>query len=208
MTDKTRVAEMIPIKAQPSLIDPDSCKFQVDRTVYPGGPFFFKNREAAAGSPLIERIFRIEGVASVLVAEDVVTVGKAPSARWSDLMKPIGAAIRTQLLSPVPALLDKRIARRNGPRSDTEIREDVRSLLEDEVNPAVEGHGGKISLVDVKDGVVYITMSGGCQGCGAASVTLKQGVEVMLREQIPEIVQIIDATDHAAGKNPFYTPSK
>ena len=208
MTDTTRVASKITIKAQPSLVDPDSCKFQVDRPVHPGGPFFFKTKQAAAGSPLIERVFQIEGVANVLVAEDVVTVGKTPSASWSDIMKPIGAAIRTQLMSPVPALLGKRVARRNGPRSDAEIREDVQSLLEDEVNPAVEHHGGKISLVDVKDAVVYITMSGGCQGCGAASVTLKQGVEVMIREQIPEVVQIIDATDHASGKNPFYTPSK
>ncbi len=208
MADMTRVETLITIKAQPSLIDPESCKFQVDRSVHPGGPFFFKNREAASGSPLIERIFKIEGVANVLVVEDVVTVGKTPSASWSDIMKPIGAAIRTQLTSPVPAIVDHRVARRNGPRSDAEIREDVQSLLEDEVNPAVERHGGKISLVDVKDAVVYITMSGGCQGCGAASVTLTQGVEVMIREQIPEVVKIVDATDHAAGKNPFYTPAK
>ena len=208
MTDKTRVESMITIKAQPSLVDPDSCKFQVDRPVHPGGPFFFKNKQAAAGSPLIERVFQIEGVANVLVADDVVTVGKTPSASWPDIMKPIGAAIRIQLTSPVPAILDKRVARRNGPRSDAEIREDVQSLLEDEVNPSVQRHGGKISLVDVRGAVVYITMSGGCQGCGAASVTLKQGVEVMIREQIPEVVQIVDATDHASGKNPFYTPSK
>ncbi len=199
---------MITIKAQPSPADPDSCKFQVDRPVHPGGPFLFKNKQVAAGSPLIERVFRIEGVANVLVAEDVVTVGKTPSASWSDIMKPIGAAIRTQLVSPVPAILDQRVARRNGPRGDAEIREDVESLLEDEVNPSVGRHGGKISLVDVKDAVVYITMGGGCQGCGAASVTLKQGVEVMIREQIPEVVQIVDATDHASGTNPFYTPSK
>ncbi len=208
MTDTTRVESMITIKAQPSLVDPDSCKFQIDRPVHPGGPFFFKNKQAAAGSPLIERVFQVEGVANVLVAGDVVTVGKTPSASWSDIMKPIGLAIRTQMMSPVPAIIDKRVARRSGPRSDAEIREDVQSLLEDEVNPAVARHGGKISLLDVKGAVVYITMSGGCQGCGVASVTLKQGVEVMIREQIPEVVQIVDATDHAAGRNPFYTPNK
>lgn len=208
MTGKIRVAEKITIKAQPSLVDPDSCRFQIDRLVHPGGPFFFKDKQASAGSPLIERVFQIEGVASVLVAEDVVAVGKTQSASWSELVNPIGAAIRTQLMSPVPAILGKCVARRNGPRSEAEIREDVQSLLEDEVNPAVERHGGKISLVDVKGAVVYIRMSGGCQGCGAASVTLKQGVEVMIREQIPEVVQIVDATDHAAGEAPFYAPSK
>ncbi|MFQ5890682.1 MAG: hypothetical protein ACE5JR_11600 [Gemmatimonadota bacterium] len=80
-----------------------------------------------------------------------MSVGKTASAGWSDLMRPIGAAIRTQPTPPVPAILDKRAARRNGPRGEAEIREDVRSLLEDEVDPAVERHGGRISLVDATD---------------------------------------------------------
>jgi Fe/S biogenesis protein NfuA len=65
-----------------------------------------------------------------------------------------------------------------------------------------------VSLLDVKDNTVYLQMGGGCQGCGAADVTLRQGVERMIREEVPEVLEIIDLTDHAAGQNPYYTASK
>lgn len=80
----------------------------------------------------------------------------------------------------------------------------VRQVLETRVNPAVASHGGEISLVDVDGDIVYLELGGGCQGCGMARVTLKQGVEKMLKEAIPEIRGIVDITDHAAGANPYY----
>ena len=85
-----------------------------------------------------------------------------------------------------------------------EMAERVRHVLETRVNPAVASHGGQISLVDVDDADVYLELGGGCQGCGMARVTLKQGVEKMLREAIPDIGEIHDVTDHAAGTNPYY----
>ena len=81
-------------------------------------------------------------------------------------------------------------------------------MLDTAINPAVAGHGGMVSLLDVKDNTVYLQMGGGCQGCGAADVTLRQGVERMIREEVPEVLEIIDLTDHAAGQNPYYTASK
>jgi len=65
-----------------------------------------------------------------------------------------------------------------------------------------------VSVVDVKDDMVYLQMGGGCQGCGMADVTLKQGIEMMIREEVPELVDIIDVTDHAAGQNPYFGASK
>jgi len=87
-----------------------------------------------------------------------------------------------------------------------DLAERVKQVLERRVNPAVAAHGGEIHLVDIEDDVVYIEMSGGCQGCGLAAVTLKQGVEKMLREEIPEIAGVVDATNHARGTNPYYQP--
>ncbi len=84
------------------------------------------------------------------------------------------------------------------------MAERVRHVLETQVNPGVASHGGRISLVNVDGNDVYLELGGGCQGCGMARVTLKQGVERMLREAIPDIGQVIDATDHAAGANPYY----
>jgi len=84
----------------------------------------------------------------------------------------------------------------------------VQELIDSTINPAVAGHGGFVQLVDVKDKKVYIQMGGGCQGCGAADVTLKAGIERLIKEELPEIEEVLDSTDHASGTNPYYTPSK
>jgi len=84
----------------------------------------------------------------------------------------------------------------------------VKELFEKEINPAVSAHGGFFTLIDIKDNNVYVQLGGGCQGCGMASVTLKQGVESRLREVMPEMIALIDTTDHASGTNPYYREGK
>lgn len=83
----------------------------------------------------------------------------------------------------------------------------VQNVIEQQINPAVASHGGYVSLIDVKDNVVFLEMGGGCQGCGQANVTLKQGIEVMIKEAVPEVEEIFDITEHADGKNPYYQSS-
>tara|TARA_B100002003_G_scaffold54518_1_gene50000 strand:- start:15 stop:734 length:720 start_codon:yes stop_codon:yes gene_type:complete len=87
------------------------------------------------------------------------------------------------------------------------VEEQIRHVLDEEVNPMVASHGGVVSLLEVKDQNAYLEFGGGCQGCGMIDVTLKQGVEVMIKAQIPEIEAIYDVTDHAEGTNPYYQPS-
>ena len=87
--------------------------------------------------------------------------------------------------------------------ADDQIYEFAAQLLERDINPAVARHGGKVELLDVQDGVAVVRMLGGCQGCGMASVTLKQGVENAFK-QIPGVVGLKDVTDHAAGTKPYY----
>lgn len=84
----------------------------------------------------------------------------------------------------------------------------VMSILDEQINPSIAGHGGRADLVSVDGDVVYLRLSGGCQGCGMASVTLSQGIEVALRDEIPEITRVIDVTDHANGANPYYEAAK
>jgi Fe-S cluster biogenesis protein NfuA len=86
------------------------------------------------------------------------------------------------------------------------MRRQVLRILNDKINPSVASHGGKIELIDVVNDIVYIKMSGGCQGCAASSVTLKQGVERTLKDELPDIMDVVDVTDHHSGKNPFYRP--
>jgi Fe/S biogenesis protein NfuA len=88
------------------------------------------------------------------------------------------------------------------------VAQAVQKVLDDDINPAVASHGGHVALLEVKDDVAYIQLGGGCQGCGMVDVTLKQGIEVRIREAVPAIKEIVDTTDHAGGKNPYYQPSK
>jgi Fe/S biogenesis protein NfuA len=89
-----------------------------------------------------------------------------------------------------------------------DLKSRVQDLIETMINPAVAGHGGFVELIDVQDNRVYLQMGGGCQGCGAADVTLKSGIERMIFEEVPEITEVLDVTDHASGSNPYYAPSK
>ena len=84
----------------------------------------------------------------------------------------------------------------------------VQELLDSQINPAVAQHGGHVQLMDVKDNTVYLLLGGGCQGCGMVDVTLKQGIEVLIKEALPEIEHVVDTTDHAGGTNPYYEPAK
>ncbi len=194
----------ITIRAETSLADRDSCKFTVSKTIHPGGPFLFDSQEQAVGSPLIERLFDLPGVARVLVSANVVTIGKQQNVAWNDLKSSIGEIIRAQLLTGVRAILEVTPVSSLGQRSDDEIRQAVQELLDHETNPSIAAHGGKISIADVKNGNLYITMSGGCQGCAGSQLTLRQGFELMVRKVAPEIEQVIDVTDHASGRRPFY----
>lgn len=95
------------------------------------------------------------------------------------------------------------VLRPTGPVADA-----VSKALEDEINPAIAAHGGQVSLVAVEEETAYLRFGGGCQGCGMVNVTLKQGVEKVLFEQVPQIKKVMDVTDHAAGQNPYYQPAK
>ncbi|MBI3359280.1 MAG: NifU family protein [Nitrospirae bacterium] len=94
------------------------------------------------------------------------------------------------------------------PSLDTPQAIAIKKVLDSEINPAISAHGGYITLLDVKEQIAYIQMSGGCQGCGMADVTLKQGVVVAIKKSVPEIVDVLDTTDHGSGNNPYFTPGK
>ncbi len=90
--------------------------------------------------------------------------------------------------------------------SDMALR--VIAVLEEQINPSIAAHGGRAELVSVVEGTAYLRLGGGCQGCGMAKVTLSQGIEVALRDEIPELVGVVDVTDHASGTNPFFESAK
>ena len=81
-------------------------------------------------------------------------------------------------------------------------------MLEQQINPSIAAHGGRADLVAIEDDAAYLRLSGGCQGCGMASVTLSQGIEVAVTESVPEVRRVVDVTDHASGANPYFEAAK
>jgi Fe/S biogenesis protein NfuA len=105
--------------------------------------------------------------------------------------------------SPTPTISGEPVGELTGPLADQ-----VTQVLAVSINPAIASHGGAAELVGVEGNDVYLRLLGGCQGCGLASVTLRQGIERMLRNAIPDLGQVIDVTDHQAGANPYYESAK
>jgi Fe-S cluster biogenesis protein NfuA len=179
---------------------PSMCRFVVDRPVLPDRSCYFGNQERAQESPLAHRLFHIDGISSVLLSHDRITLTQSGMQPWQVIGKQIGAAIRAHLQSAEPAVNESYWERLP---SEEEIRKRVQRVLDEDLNPALAGHGGFVRLVDVRDNAVTLQLGGGCQGCSMATFTLKQGVEVALRDAIPELGDIVDVTDHSAGRNPY-----
>jgi Fe/S biogenesis protein NfuA len=94
------------------------------------------------------------------------------------------------------------------PELSGEVADRVVQVIEQQINPAIAAHGGQAELVAVEDDAAYVRLGGGCVGCGMATVTLSQGIEVAITDAVPEIQRVVDVTDHASGTNPYYEPAK
>ncbi len=121
---------------------------------------------------------------------DAESVEKVKGAKFDYMEKESQAGIRVENPNPL--------------WPDNPLAEKVQELIDRELNPAIAGHGGYIILIDVKDDQAIIEMGGGCQGCGMAHMTLRNGVETMIKYKIPEIKEVVDQTDHSSGTNPYF----
>ena len=195
------------ITAEP--IDNGRCKFLVSEPLHAGGVRRFASPDEARGSPLPEAIFAIPGadVSEVIVSGNLVTVVKRNPAPWPVVGKAVGQAIRAALAGGQPAVTAKPVAPESATTDDA-LYERVADLFDSQVNPMVARHGGRVELIDVQDAVVMVRMAGGCQGCGMADVTLRQGIEAMLQQHVPDVKGIVDITDHTAGSNPYFAAAK
>jgi len=196
--------ETITITARPSMMHPEQCAFEVSSPLFAENSAHFADRESAHGSPLVERIFEMGTVGDVLVNHSTLRLTLTGEANWEDTIPLVGTIIRDALLSDDPVISE---AVRENQLSPEELERRVKQVLDTVINPAVAAHGGIVTLLDVVNNTVFLEFGGGCQGCGMINVTLKYGVERAVREEIPEVGEILDTTDHAAGRNPYYAPS-
>lgn len=189
----------IKIMAHPKT-DPSLCDFVLEAPIEKFGAYVFDKTESK-GSALAEALLALEGVSSVVVIGQTISIKKESSVMWQVLGKQIGAAIREAYKSGKPLIGEKAKERS---QNEKQLLDQARGVIANQINPAVASHGGYIDLIDVHENDLFIRMGGGCQGCSSSAATLKQGVEQTLKEQIPALGQIIDTTDHAAGTNPYF----
>jgi Fe/S biogenesis protein NfuA len=129
---------------------------------------------------------------------------------WLDNPNKAGPPLGMLPIVPTPAPSSASPAVGSHPPADLsgDVAQRVIQVLDRVINPQIAAHGGRADLVAVEDGAVYLRLGGGCQGCGMATVTLSQGIEVAIKEAAPEISRVVDVTDHQSGTNPYFQPSK
>ncbi len=187
--------------------NPARMRFLPGQTLLSAGTAGFLDKESAARSPLAQRLFEIEGIASVYLDPQAITLKKTDAVEWPMLKPVILGTIMEHFAAGEPVILDEGQPLPM-PGLDSEEAKAIQNLLELKINPQVASHGGHISLVDVQDDTAYIRLEGACQGCGMADVTLKQGVVKEIKALVPTIGTVLDVTDHAGGANPYYQPGK
>src|SRR5262245_23942110 len=172
--------------------NPATLKFIPGRTVLGEGTIEFRDRQAAAASPLAERLFEIPGVTGVFYGSDFVTVTKDES-DWQHLKPAILGAIMEHYMSGAPLLTDGSVeadAEEFFDEKDAETVATIKDLIETRVRPAVAGDGGDITFRGYKEGIVYLDMKGACSGCPSSTATLKHGIQNLLRHFVPEVVEV------------------
>lgn len=177
--------------------NPNTMKFLPGRDVMGTGSMDFPSAESAARSPLAQKLFEIDGVTAVFFGGDFVTVTKAndETLEWAHLKPAVLGAVMEHFTAGAPILNDGAADDETRGAEDyegeeAEIVEQIIELLDTRVRPAVAGDGGDIIFHDYKDGIVRLTMQGACAGCPASTMTLKQGIENLLRHYIPEVQEV------------------
>lgn len=187
------------ITATLSPTDPRVCAFTLDRPVA-STPVLCRDAAQAAGSPLFEELFRLPGVVQALADGARVTVARNEPTDWMSFSPRVATAIRRALAGGAPP-----VSPGAAPAPVGDLEGAVRRLLEADINPSLAAHGGSVELVEIRDRVARLRFRGGCQGCGAAQMTLNQGVRGALLGRVPGLREVEDVTDHAAGEKPYYT---
>jgi len=271
--------------------DASELRFIPGVPVLSSGPLSFERGSDLSRSPLVERIFEIDGINRADLNKDSITLAKSDGQEWLLLKPAILGIIMDHFMSKHPVVMEEETASAQGatdsaagnmdglvgeieelletrirpiaqdqggdvifhgfeegrvilefqggayalqggiqtmlrhyipeveevvnhldlipkPGLDTPDGQAIKRVLDEDINPQIAMHGGHISLVDVVKDTAYVRLEGGCQGCGMASLTLKQGVEGAIMQAAPSITQVLDTTDHAGGDNPYYQPGK
>lgn len=171
--------------------NPQTLKFIPGVQILKTGTKSYAKEDNRNDAPIVDAIFKINGVHSVFLGKDFISVTKAEDQDWEYLKPLVLASIMDHFVSGMPAVLESAVsAISDSPKESSEITKQIVELIETRVRPAVAQDGGDIMFKEFKDGIVYLEMHGACSGCPSSTITLKNGIENMLKHYIPEVESV------------------
>jgi len=177
--------------------NPETMKFVANKLLYPGKSIDFPDVESAKPSPLATELFGFPFIRSIFIASNFVTLTKTPETAWDDVIPSIRQFLKEYLEELKPVINEDEVAAMKQESTnvvaadDDDVVKRVKELLENYVKPAVEMDGGAIQFKSYNDGVVNLMMQGSCSGCPSSMITLKAGIEGMMKRMIPEVREVV-----------------
>jgi NFU1 iron-sulfur cluster scaffold homolog, mitochondrial len=174
--------------------NPESLKFVFNKNIIPGGSYDYANPEAANESPLARQLFQFNFVKGVFIAQNFVTITKVEDALWAELIPIIRTFLKEYVQADSPILSPENESRKGElvyDENDSESVKRIKDILAQSVRPVVEMDGGNIEFKSFDDGVVTLALKGSCSGCPSSTVTLKAGIENLLKRMVPEVKEVV-----------------
>lgn len=176
--------------------NPETMKFVANKLLYPGKSIDFPEESSAGPSPLAKELFGFPFIRAVFIASNFVTLTKTPDTDWNDVIPTIREFLKNYLEEGKTVINEDEIPARatqsaEADENDSDVVKRIKELLENYVKPAVEMDGGAIAFRSYNDGVVNLMMQGSCSGCPSSMITLKSGIEGMMKRMIPEVKEVI-----------------
>lgn len=181
--------------------NPETMKFVANKLLYPGKSIDFPDVESARPSPLATELFGFPFIRSVFIASNFVTLTKTPETLWDDVIPSIRQFLKEYLEENKTVINEDELAQvkqestNEVAADDDDVVKRVKELLENYVKPAVEMDGGAIQFKSYKEGVVNLMLQGSCSGCPSSMITLKAGIEGMMKRMIPEVKEVVAETE-------------
>lgn len=175
--------------------NPETMKFVANKLLYPGKSIDFPEEASATPSPLAKELFAFPFIRSVFIASNFITLTKTPDTLWEDVIPTVREFLKQYLEEGKAVINEDLIVKKADANTvsadDSDVVKRIKELLENYVKPAVEMDGGAISYKGYEDGVVKLMMQGSCSGCPSSMITLKAGIEGMMKRMIPEVKEVV-----------------
>ena len=171
--------------------NPNALKFVLDRTIIEKGTYDFPNKEKSKNSPLAQKLFNISSVKEVFLGRDFITITKEADANWDMIYSNIIEMINKHFDSNEPIILETNEEKTQKSTSSNEVEQKIHEILDNQIRPAVASDGGDIIFDSYKDGILRLHLQGACSSCPSSIMTLKAGIETMLKRHIPELKEVI-----------------